>query len=131
VAVLILINAGTSVLANAIREGRGYHEPTSPDRVLDTLGWVRKETPAQSVFMWAKPSLGYVLGGRRAVKVPSGGPERIIRALREGNVDYVVVHPTWKGAGGLARLVDRHPNYFNLVHQDGRVGVYRVVKPAP
>ena len=130
VAVLIVINAGTSVLANAIRGGRGYHEPVSADRVLDTLAWVRKETPAQSTFMWAKPSLGYVLAGRRAVQVPSGGPERIIRALREGNVDYVVVHPTWKGARGLAGLVDRHPSSFNLVHEDGRVRAYRVVKPA-
>ena len=82
--------------------------------------------------MWAKPSLGYVLAGRRAVKVPSGGPERIIRGApsRQGSVDYVVVHPTWKGARGLAGLVDRHPSDFNLVHQDGRVRVYRVAKPA-
>ena len=128
-----LINAGTSALANAIRGGRGFQEePASVDRVRNTLAWVRNETPAQSIFMWTKPSLGYVLTGRRAVKVHSGGPERLILERSEdGHVDYVVVHPTWKGAGGLARLVDRYPSYFDLVHQDGRVSVYRVVKPAP
>ena len=85
VAVLIVINAGTSALGNAIRGGRGFQgEPASVDRVRNTLAWARNETPTQSIFMWAKPSLGYVLTGRRAVKVQTtppreahpGGPRR-------------------------------------------------------
>jgi hypothetical protein len=132
VAVLIVINAGTSALANAIRGGRGFQEePASVDRVRNTLAWVRNETPTQSIFMWTKPSLGYVLTGRRAVKMRSIRPERLILELRGGHVDYVVVQPTWKGAGGLARLVDWYPDYFDLIHEDGRVRVYRVVKAAP
>jgi len=131
VAALVLANAGSSALANAIRGGRGYEEAAPPDRFRDTLAWVRKETPEDSLFMWAKPSLGYVLAGRCAVKVPAGGPERIFRTLREAHVDYVAVHPSWKGSHGLAAVVARHPSSFELVHREGRIRVYRVVRPTP
>ncbi len=131
VAVLIVVNAGTSVLVNAIRGGHGYYGPSVPDRIRDAFEWVRKETPVSSTFMWAKPSLGYILTGRQAVTVPWGRGDTTLAALRASHVDYVVVHPTWKGATSLARAVSQHEEQFKLVHQDGGVRVYQVVKLVP
>ena len=104
------------------------HEPATPDRFRDALAWIQAHTPADSVFMWAKPSLGYVLAGRRAVKIPGTRPEAIRSALRDLNVDYVVVHPTWKGAQPLERVMERYPEHRTMVHQDGGVAVYRMIK---
>ncbi len=123
---LVLVNALTAVVVNVVQGGVGYYEPAGPDKFRDALAWIKASTAPDSVFMWAKPSLGYVLVERRAVKVPSGPPEVILATLRDRHVDYVVVHPTWKGATPLRRLIEDHPEHVTLAHRDGNVAIYHV-----
>lgn len=125
---LALLNAVTSVVVNVVRHGRGYYEPVARDPFRDALEWVRRETPPHSVLLWAKPGLGYILAGRRAVPVRARTPPAALLALvRDRHVEYVVVHPTWKVAEALKRLVAAYPDRLALVHQEGGVRIYRVV----
>lgn len=127
---LVVVNAATTVLVNVAQGGVGYYEPARPDKFRDALAWIEANTPPDSVFMWAKPSLGYVLVERRAVKIPAGPPEAILPTIRDRRVDYVVVHPTWKGATPLRRLIEDHPEHLTLAHRDGNVAIYQVNRSA-
>ena len=126
-AVLLVSNVTAGALVNVVWHGNSYYERLEAQPYREMLSWARENTAPDSVFMWDKPSLGYVLADRRAVRIPFGGPERTLRFIQEADVDYVVVHSGSKAARRLLPFVERYPQHLRLVHWSRDLSVYRVI----
>jgi hypothetical protein len=129
---LLIANATTAVRANILERGReGYYHVVGEDGYVSIVPWVKAQTSPRSVFMWAKPSLRFLWTERKAVDYPrTGRTEDVVRAIRQQHVDYVVIDAfSSTTQRHLRPVVQKYPDYFNLVYQDEVSEVYRVITP--
>jgi hypothetical protein len=127
IACLLVVSLATNVFANAIQgRGRVIYEPAGLDSYRDVLVWIRNETPPDAVVMSPRPSLCYLLGGRRGVNVPGRTFAQIRATLHGRRIDYVVAHPRWKDGQALGRFAERYPAQLTPVHRDTGITVYLV-----
>jgi hypothetical protein len=102
------------------------YEPAGLDPYRNVLMWLRAETPPDAIVMSPRPSLCYLLSGRRGVNLPGRTFAQIRATLRGRRIDYVVAHPRWKDGQALGRFAERYPAQFTPVHRDGGITVYLV-----
>jgi 4-amino-4-deoxy-L-arabinose transferase-like glycosyltransferase len=94
----------------------------------EAIPWVVEHTDASELFMWSKPGLRYLLSKRKAVLIPSTtGATRVLKAIDEHNVDYVVIDSfSAKAVRYLKPMVTKYPERFSLLHRNETSTIYRV-----
>ena len=137
VALGALVNGAAALRHNVLSPGSEpyYRAQGDEEAYARVLPWVRAHTKPDSVFLWAKSSLRFLDSGRESARlapVPDAGAE--LRSILESRADYVVIDAFSKGfrrAAVVRRVVERHPEYFRLVHETDVSKVYQVVRTPP
>lgn len=90
--VICVVTNGWEVVwtARRIRMGRLY--PAAGERFLQAIAWVHQHTDPSSIIMTFRPSVVYLLAGRRAV-LPYGvlGPAGVARPVASEFAGYLVL----------------------------------------
>jgi 4-amino-4-deoxy-L-arabinose transferase-like glycosyltransferase len=133
---LLALGNGTAALWHNVLSPRSeqyYRAQGNEEAYARVLPWVRAHTRPDSVFLWAKSSLRFLDSGRESAPLapaPDAGAE--LRSILESRADYVVVDAFSELSRRVVRpVVERHPEYFHLVHETDVSKVYQVVRTPP
>ena len=127
---LLISNGWTTVVANVAYKGReGYYHVVGEDEYKEVALWAKAHTSPDSIFMWAKPSLRFLLSGRKAIQVPfRRSEEEVLQYIRSQKVDYVILDSFSERVQlRLGGVVKRYPDQFRLVYTNEVSRMYKVI----
>src|SRR5262245_904259 len=127
IATLLAANTLATITRNFVQGGReSYYHVVGEERYEAAAHWARTHTPPKSVFLWAKPSLRYILSDRQAVRWNrSVNAESILQRIQDRQLDYVAVDAFADRTGPSVRhALTRYPDRFCLVYTDEVTQIY-------
>jgi hypothetical protein len=127
--VLFLVRSNWAIDVNIVKRERArpYYDKVISD-FLDVIGWIKENTPPETVVISDRPSWVYLLSGRKTFSFPwVPNTDEVVGFIRQIKADYVIVNPISSVTSRyLVPSIERNQEKFKEVYRRGNSIAYRV-----